>query len=151
MIQMVTGSDVLALLERVTLGAERYTEVFLCSPFIDDEMFPRLLRLAEVSRSVQCGVRVITSPTAARFLRMQLPYHSAFWNSFVVSHRDLHAKVYLAMARGRGTSEAIVTSANLTWGGVAENIELGIRVVSTSDPGRKILFQVRQFVQRLNA
>jgi hypothetical protein len=123
--------------------------VFVCSPFVDAEMLERFIQLADVTRGRSCGLRLITSEHTARTLRGRLPGHPSLWKSLVVSRRGLHAKVYLALARRRFVSEAIVTSANLTRAAVSENIELGVRALSTTDSGRRLLDQVHYFVRRI--
>jgi len=148
-IQTSTGSDVEDLLSRVAARPERYAEVVVCSPFVDAEMLDRFISLVDVTRGRSCGVRLITSEDTARTLRPHLPGHPSFWKSLVASQRRLHAKVYLALARRRFVSEAIVTSANLTRAAVSENIELGVRALSTTDAGRRLLDQVHYFVRRI--
>jgi hypothetical protein len=76
---------------------------------------------------------------------------SAQWRRTVISRQRLHAKVYLAIGRRLEDTEAIVTSANLTRGGVADNIELGIRITGECREGRRILADVQHFVRRLAA
>lgn len=128
---------------------DRYAQVVVCSPFIDEQMQGVLVRLAQLTGRAGCGLRVITTPTTAGVLLGRLPGHPATWRRVVVSRMGLHAKVYLVLARPRGWSEAIVTSANFTAAGVAENIELGVRASPSTDPGRQLINEVRHFLQRV--
>jgi len=127
----------------------RYAQVVVCSPFIDDQMLGVLVRLAQVTRRASCGLRVITTPTTAVALLARLPGHVTTWHGVVVARIGLHAKVYLVLARPRGHSEAIVTSANFTAAGVDENIELGVRASPSTDSGRQLINEVRNFLQRI--
>lgn len=128
---------------------DQYAQVIVCSPFIDEEMQGVLVRLAQVTRRAGCGLRVITTPTTAVALLGRLPGHAATWHGVVVARIGLHAKVYLVLARPRGSSEAIVTSANFTAAGVDENIELGVRASPSTDSGRQLMNEVRDFLQRV--
>ena len=151
MISTSIGTDVIALLERVRARTTRFKEIVICSPFIDEAMLQRLVPLLCEARRTQCALRLITVPEAAKRLQERLPGHHVLWRGVIVSHRRLHAKIYLAVARRPAESEAIVTSANLTVEGTSENIELGVRVLATSESGRRVLQQVHHFVQRIAA
>jgi hypothetical protein len=151
MIATSVGMDVIAFLDRIRSRTHRLKEIMICSPFIDLAMADRLVSLLTEARRARCAIRVVTTPEAARILSAKLPGHPAFWYAMLIPRRRLHAKVYLAVARRIGESEAIVTSANLTVDGTSENIELGIRVLATTDAGRRILQQVYHFVRRLAA
>jgi len=104
-----------------------------------------------VTRRASCGLRVITTPTTAVALLGRLPGHTATWHGVVVARIGLHAKVYLVLARPRGSSEVIVTSANFTAAGVEENIELGVRASPSTDSGRQLINEVRHFLQRVGS
>lgn len=151
MIATAIGTDVIALLERVRSRTDRFKEIVICTPFLDSEMAEQVVMLFGEARLTQCAIRLITTPEAAQFIGAKLPGHPAFWRNAVVARRRLHAKVYLAVSRRPGGSEAIVTSANLTVDGTAENIELGIRVLATTEIGCRVLQQVHSFVQRVAA
>jgi phosphatidylserine/phosphatidylglycerophosphate/cardiolipin synthase-like enzyme len=151
MIATSMGTDVIAFLDRVRARTDRFKEVIICSPFVDGQMADRLAMLLVEARPAQCAVRVVTTPEAAEFLSARLPGHPAFWRGNLVARRRLHAKIYLAVARRPRESEAIVTSANLTIDGMSENIELGIRVLATTEFGRRVLQQVHHFVRRVAA
>jgi HKD family nuclease len=151
MIATSIGTDVIVFLDRIRSRTHRFKEITICSPFIDTMMAERLVALLTEAHRTRCAVRVITTPESAQFLVPMLPGHPVFWRSALIPRRRLHAKVYLAVARRASESEAIVTSANLTVCGTSENIELGIRVLATSDSGRRVLQQVHHFVRRLVA
>lgn len=151
MIATSIGTDVIAFLNRMHTRTDRFKEIVICSPFIDAAMADRLVPLLGEARRTQCAVCVITTPESARFLAPRLPGHPVFWRASLISRRRLHAKVYLAVARRPGESEAIVTSANLTVDGTSENIELGVRVLATTEFGRRVLEQVHHFVRRVAA
>lgn len=151
MIQIANGADVQALLRKVIAEPHTFAEVVICSPFIDDPFISELVELMRGAARAACAVRVVTAGTAATRLLQALPQPSLRWKGAVVTHPHLHAKIYIAIARERAGSEAIVTSANLTRCGVHENVELGLRAVANTDEGRAILQQVRRFVMRLAA
>ncbi len=151
MIRTAKGTDVERLMNAVIGRPDRYAQVVICSPFIDEQMQGVLVRLAQVTRHVGCGLRVITTPTTAVALLGRLPGHPATWHGVIVARIGLHAKVYLVLARPRGCSEAIVTSANFTAAGVAENIELGVRASPSTDSGRQLINEVRHFLQRVGS
>lgn len=151
MIAASIGVDVTLFLERVHGRTHRFKEIVICSPFIDAVMVARLVAILVESRHTHCAVRVITTPRSARLLSIALPGYRTCWRSSVVTRRLLHAKVYLAVARRASESEAIVTSANLTIDGTSRNIELGVRVLATTELGRRVLDQVHHFVRRIAA
>lgn len=151
MIAISIGVDVVTFLDRIRSRTHRFKEIAICSPYIDVPMAERLVVLLTESHRRRCAVRVITTPEAAQFLASKLPGHPAFWRPALIPRPRLHAKVYLAVGRRAGESEAIITSANLTVDGTSENIELGVRVLATSDSGRRVLQQVHHFVRRLAA
>jgi hypothetical protein len=151
MIHTSTGNDVVLMLDRVTRMPERYSDVLVCCPFISDELMRRVLSLLEVSTSRGCNVRVITSHESACALIGQISREHFSYRRHVTGRSRLHAKVYVAIARRRADSEAIVTSANLTRGGTVDNIELGVRVVPSSDAGNRLLNDIHHFVRRLAA
>lgn len=151
MIGLSTGVDVTNLLDRVTARPDRYAEVVICCPFIDDQLLPRIVQLLVSTRRAHCGTKVMTAGTASRRLQEALPSPATQWKRSVATVPRLHAKIYVAIARGLEESEAIVTSANLTRCGISKNVELGVRVASSSEPGRKVLQQVHRFVRRLAA
>jgi hypothetical protein len=151
MIRTSTGYDVGRLLGRVANHPNHYSRFVVCTPFIDDQMLPQLVSLADATRRAQCGLVVITRPQAASKLRAAMRGRRNSWKCVVIGRPKLHAKVYLAVARERDESEVIVTSANLTTAGVERNVELGIRARPTTDHGRSLLSDIRGFLERLAA
>jgi hypothetical protein len=147
MIHTADGADVIRLLERVAQYPERYSELTICSPFIGEALVKTIVRLAERTRRVRCVLRVVTSGVCAGEIARQASQAMPF----VIHRPRLHAKVYIAIGRRQAESEAIVTSANLTPGGTVHNLELGIRAVSKTDAGRRLLEEVHHFVRRVAA
>ena len=148
MIEITEGRAVLEFLDRAASRAGQHGHIAIVSPFIDDDMSARLAHLARLIVPRRCTLSISTSPAAAdrlaRYLRK--PLQNPHVN--VAVRPALHAKVYAAFDRHGTHGEAIVTSANLTRAGAATNIELGVRVSSTSLAGRRLLRQVRDFVRR---
>jgi hypothetical protein len=149
MIEIVPGKDVVTFLERVVSRPELFSALTLCSPFIDDKATGRLRTVVERAVSAGCAVRIVTrSASSDRVARACGPPRRGV--SFVYRD-DVHAKAYIAQARpGRGPSEAIVTSANLTQSGLGRNVEMGVRIRTTSAGGRLLFEQVRRSVQDLS-
>jgi hypothetical protein len=143
-----SGIDVIRLLDRVAQYPDRYVELIICSPFIGDSLLQKLVHLAHRAHHAHCALRVVTSGSCASRIAGYFPGGS---RSPVVERARLHAKVYVAIGRRHSDSEAIVTSANLTPGGTAHNVELGIRAISRTDEGRRLLAEVHYFVRRLAA
>jgi hypothetical protein len=146
-----TGSDVLDLLDRVMARPERFEALVICVPFVDAVMLARLGRLAERAHVGRCELRLVTTPEWGNRLRPEFIGDLARRKGGLIMVRRLHAKVYLALARRSGCSEAIITSANLTRAGVTDNIELGIRALTTSEAGSRVVSEVRHFIRRLAA
>lgn len=151
MIDISTGRDVERLIDRAIAQPDRLSDVAFCAPFIDEPMMDRIARLAVVTRDASCGFRIVTSTAAATALVARLPGPPAFWRKTVVANDRVHAKAYVVTPRGRGHSRAIVTSANLTWGGIAGNFELGVSATSATPQGRHVVRAVREFIGRVAA
>jgi hypothetical protein len=132
------------LLNSVQRCPNQFTELILCSPFLDEEIVPMVVDLAKRTDRAGCGFRILTKPAAANRLYAAF-FDNARWSKKIIVHQDLHAKIYLAISRER-QSEVIVTSANLTLAGIEGNVELGIRATATSRIGRVLVEQVRQFL-----
>jgi len=148
MIVTAYGAAVLRLLEDVRRRPERYSEFVICSPFVDAELLPLVVELAERAYRAQRAFRVITRPPVATMLLAALPGPPGRWTKMVHVHSNLHAKAYLGLCR-EGRSQAIVTSANLTVPGLERNVELGVRADSTSFAGCQLVDQVRRFLQHV--
>jgi|SRR5579859_2094313 len=151
MIKISEGADVLDLLDQITMKPYRYERVVISSPFIDDDMFSRIALLARATTRSRCKLWLITTPSLADRLTLHFQRSPAPARANIVARARLHAKLYLAVDQQGTHSEAIVTSANLTRAGTGGNIELGVRIASTSLPGRLLLRQLRDFVRRLAA
>ncbi len=147
MIDISTGRDVERLIDHAIAAPDRLADVALCAPFIDDRLLSRLVHLATRARRANCGFRLVTSTASAAALMAALPGPSAFWKRAVVVNDRVHAKAYLVTPRGRGHAKAIVTSANLTWAGIAGNFELGVTASTASPQGRHVVHAVREFIE----
>jgi len=148
-IRIASGTDVRRLLYQALALPELFERVMVCSPFLDDAVTGVLVPLARVARRTQCGFKILTRPGGAEGLLERLPGHPAQWRSTVVPVPELHAKAYLAIGRRAAESRAIVTSANLTRAGLGQNLELGVLATPASDAGRKLVSEVREFLERL--
>jgi hypothetical protein len=148
MIQFATTADVSTLLARVRSHAGQYSELVLCSPFIDDDVLSTLREFAQRGPDVGCGIEIITAtPTFNRIIAsggMQGRRQTR-----IIGCPHLHAKFYLARGRKVALTEAIVTSANLTTPGLTSNIELGVRVTPTTPHGCVLFNQIDRFARRL--
>jgi hypothetical protein len=151
MISLSAGTDVRKLIERVIDRPERFADVTICSPYIDNDMPELLARLIRSARRAQCGVRIITSRAAAESIQGQFAFHPATWRDLLVTPQGLHAKVYTAIARRTMESEAIITSANLTAAGTRSNVELGVRAAPTSEQGLRLIAGTQSFIRRLTS
>src|SRR5688572_23297589 len=111
MIHFATAVDISCLLARVRSHADQYSELVLCSPFIDDEVLSRLRGPALHSSDISCNVRIIT---ASRAFDRVTASTKGWQRTRVLGCSHLHAKLYFAIARRDQLTEAIITSANLT-------------------------------------
>jgi phosphatidylserine/phosphatidylglycerophosphate/cardiolipin synthase-like enzyme len=136
-------------MERVESNPERYREMIVCAPYIDDLMAARLGALREASLRRNCGLRVITNADAADALRKR--FGRAPRRGDLVVRSDLHAKIYLAVGRRTQATEAIITSPNLTRAGMERNIEFGVRIGNSTTQGRDLLRQVHRFLSKMAA
>lgn len=151
MIDISTGRDVERLIDRAIAQPDRLSDVAFCAPFIDRPMMDRIARLAVAARQASCGFKIVTSTVAATALIARLPGPPAFWRRTIIANDRVHAKAYVVTPRGRGYAQAIVTSANLTWGGIAGNFELGVSATSATPQGRNFVRAVREFIGRVAA
>jgi phosphatidylserine/phosphatidylglycerophosphate/cardiolipin synthase-like enzyme len=145
--EIVNGRAISQLLQRVALDPRRYREVVVCTPFLDEETAPLVRQLAVYAPREHCGFTLLTRREAARRVLDGLPAPVHRWSRSVRVRHRLHAKVYLAMARLPRESEAIVTSANLTFDGLGVNEELGVRFTGRTSAGRLALLSVKHAVQ----
>lgn len=149
MIRTASAKDIIELFHRVLVLPERYKEVIVCSPFICRRIQAELVYLQVATRRAQCALSVITSPSVANELIKQLPARRGRSGTPVVSITSLHAKVYVAVARRRKESRAIVTSANLTNAGISRNVEIGTICAPTTDAGSHLFSQTASLVRSL--
>lgn len=148
MITVAFGSALEQLLARATSNHRAYSEIVLCSPFIDRAIAPRLRELCAAAARSGCAVTIITTPGGARQLS-DVREHRTYKARVIVRDR-VHTKAYLMRARGCVRhSEALITSANLTRAGLRTNAELGVHVRCTSVDGRRVLEQVGRSLRRL--
>jgi phosphatidylserine/phosphatidylglycerophosphate/cardiolipin synthase-like enzyme len=150
-ITISTGGDVQGLLARVQNAPEAFSALTVCTPFIGPAEARELASLMIHADHVGCGVHVITTVAGAKVLNSALPRSTLLAKKRVKVRRNLHAKFYVAISRRARSSEAIVTSANLTRGGLRCNRELGIRAKNNSDAGAQLIHKVMQFAQQLAA
>src|SRR5262249_29165231 len=108
MIEFASAADVLGLLDRVTTHVGQYSDVVLCSPFIDDDVLHALERLARSTSEAGCGLGIITAHHAIDSVAARL---GARRRARLIGCSRLHAKFYMAVARNDALTEAIVTSA----------------------------------------
>lgn len=151
MIYISTGRDVERLIDHAIARPDRLSDVALCAPFVDERFLVRVVQLAVAARNASCGFRIVTSSASASALLARLPGPAAFWKRAVVANDRVHAKAYVMTPRGRGHARAIVTSANLTRGGVAGNLELGVFASTASPQGHHVVRAVRDFIGRVAA
>jgi PLD-like domain len=146
-----SGAALSVFLDVITARSEQFTEVVFCAPFIDTLTARRLGILVVKARRTRCGVTIITAPQGRRSLSQVLSRAEEFGVLKIRVREDLHAKAYLALARGyRGRSEAMITSANLTSAACSRNLELGVRATSRSRSGRALLAQIRHALSQLS-
>lgn len=135
-------------LRSVEACPSQWSQVVICSPFVDEPLRERIAVLSVRARVAGCGVRLLTTKTESRpqatFVR------GAQTRVLRVSAVPrLHAKVYLALARDHRKSVAIITSANLTDAGLHKNVEFGIALKATSPEGARIVEDVRRFLESI--
>src|SRR5690242_9008228 len=117
MITMCSGCGLQRLLGALEAAPERYAQVVICSPFIDQRTMARLIRFAIRAGEHDCGVRLITT-CQPRSATVGWPGKEQVGTRTIVAVPHLHAKVYLAIGRNRRDSWVTVTSANLTQAGL---------------------------------
>lgn len=90
----------------------------------------RMLRLLEESLDVGIAATIVINrlhsqrpAIVARLKRLETKYHHLRVVNFIPDGGDLHAKVIVADRR-----RAVIGSANLTFGGMARNYEVGVMI-----------------------
>lgn len=147
--EVVRGSAVSDLLERVRRNPAGYREVVFCAPFVDESSAAEIRDAMLAALKHRCAFRLITRSGSARSVLAKLPSPSHLWSRAVQVNDRLHAKVYLALARVNRESEAIVTSANLTKHGRKLNEELGIRITGRTELERHLLAIISNAIYNL--
>jgi hypothetical protein len=146
MIRACGGSSVRRLVEAVIVRPQKFVKAVFCAPFIDDDIFADLVKLASPGSRRTCDLVIITSRSIAANFRSR---HASTLRCSVVPVDHLHAKIYLAVATESCFTEAIITSANLTTAGMLRNIEFGVHVRPTTAHGREAIGAVASFLGRL--
>ena len=148
MIECASASDVARLLGRVRSRADKYSDLLLCSPFMDDDTISLVGLVAEATSSARCRLEIITAQQAVdRVKALLAPLVDR--QIRLIGCPRLHAKFYVAIGRSEEHTEAIITSANLTAAGLTSNIELGVRIAATTPHGRTMLHHLDRFARRL--
>lgn len=149
MATVCVGKELDRFLYSLQVEPSRYSQVIICSPFIDKGLYERISRFAEIARRMGCGVRLITGIGGVPAGLKTWPGKNQIGARTLVTLRRLHAKVYLAIGRERRSSWAVVTSANLTDAGLNKNIELGLLIRATSSDGAHVIDEIRRFLEKL--
>jgi HKD family nuclease len=148
MIECASALDVARLLGRVRSRADKYSDLLLCSPFIDDETIALVGLVAEAASNARCRLEIITAQQAVdRVKALLTPVEDR--QIRLIGCPRLHAKFYVAVGRREEHTEAIITSTNLTAAGLTRNIELGVRIAATTPHGRTMLDHLDRFARRL--
>lgn len=134
---LVSGSEVLVLMEKVRANPIVYRKLLLCAPFISHKL---LLHIAGFSRRVPVSTIVFTSPETAQ----ELSAVNLSGPIRIVSVRRIHAKVYIACGKDDRNSLAIMGSFNLTHFGLARNFELGIKITGADCQERNLIKRAEQ-------
>ncbi|SRR6266566_1343841 len=129
LIRVADGRDVLELFDEALGAPERYSEIVVSSPFVDQAGMAILDRLRSSSMSEGQRVRVVVTPSIAAELRSR--WSEGVRGFEIVEQPRLHAKVYALVGRRQADSKALITSANLTCGGMARNLEAGVRITGS--------------------
>jgi phosphatidylserine/phosphatidylglycerophosphate/cardiolipin synthase-like enzyme len=143
------GHDLERFFEGIESAPSRYSQVIICSPYIDEELQTRIALFAVVAQKSGCAVRIITKVSELPSTLKAWPERNHFGPRSLIAVPQLHAKVYLALGRDRRDSQVMVTSANLTEAGLSKNIEFGLLVHASSLEGARIVEEVRRFLESL--
>jgi len=136
-------------LQSIESAPFRYSQVVICSPYIDTQLQTWMTRFAVAAGNFGCAVRIITKVSEIPAILKFWPERSYFGPRSLITVSQLHAKVYLALGRERRDSQVMVTSANLTEAGLSKNIELGLLVHASSFEGARIVEEIRRFLESL--
>ena len=139
---LVSGNEVLGLMEKVRSEHGAYRLLLLCAPFISSKL---LLHVAGFGRHVPVLTTVLTIPkTAQELLAVNLsgPFR-------IASIPGFHAKVYIACGKDDRDSVAIIGSFNLTHFGLNRNYELGVQISGTDSNERSLIKGAEQTLKRI--
>jgi hypothetical protein len=149
MITLTSGAAVKTMLRRATARPWNYSQILICSPFIDLAMVKRLQTLCEAAGKARSTVTIITNRRGGVLLE---PLREGRRCVRLLVRDRLHTKAYLLLGRNGGCeSEALVTSANLTRAGTSRNHELGVHIQCTTANGRALIHQLNHCFQRLTS
>ena len=146
--EIVTGMAVRDFLRRIRARLDRYEEIVLLSPYLDEATAVEARDILVEAEHARCGVRIVTRIDGAAKIWALLPGHRSKWSRAVQVRHRLHAKVYWAAGKTREQGEAIITSANFTIDGMTVNDELGVRITGASADGRHTLGTIRSSINK---
>lgn len=127
---LINARMILSLIHLALCTPQSYRRLLLCSPFISET----LVLTKIVSKGfARLPILIITRPETARRIEANIE------NLFVVTVPNLHAKVYIACGKDDRDSIAIIGSFNMTNAAIDENIEIGIKLVGSSQDDRNII------------
>jgi len=139
---LVSGSEVLGLMEKVRANPIVYRKLLLCAPFISHSL---LLHSAGFSQRVPVLTTVLTTPGTA----LELSTVSLSGSLEIASVPGFHAKVYIACGKDDRDSAAIIGSFNLTNSGLNRNFEIGIQVTGADCRERDLIKRLEQRLTRI--
>ena len=134
--RIVPGSAVEHLIRKATRSPERYRELIVNTAFLDERGCDLLEDVLIAGASTDMRIRYELGSSA---------YASAsnFIRDRSILIRSLHSKVYGLVGRSAADDELLVTSANLTNGGMETNCETGVRMRASDHELRQVLYKVR--------
>jgi len=107
--------------------------IIMCSPFIKNDVVEKVLS----TKQTFCELEVLTASNTSNYIRRSSDVSAIkllVERNFVVRNRpNLHAKIYIF-----DKEKALVTSSNLTNGGLSRNFEYGLLISQDEDTVKKI-------------
>lgn len=140
--KLVSGNEVLGLMQRVRAEPRAYRQIFLCAPFISPNL---LLHITGFGRRVPVSTTVLTNPGTAVELsavRLAGPFE-------VTPIPGFHAKIYIACGKEERDSVAIIGSFNFTDFGLNRNFEMGVQITGADCQERDLIKRVEQRLTRI--
>src|SRR5262249_45141882 len=95
MIAAVDGTTVMRFLERMKRDARAYSEILICSPFIDPKEFSFITQLMQLTRRNCSALRVISRHEAIQTILAYAQKRLTHQTESLIVHPRIHAKVYL--------------------------------------------------------